>query len=976
MVLGNFGTVPFITYGKPKSSGLQTVLLADIDRIRPIDHNILPMKSDFMWLYAKWSCTSGIPGWNGFMEEATIEQSFTTSRILYLPFINAPPNDYDIVYTALLSAVEKCKAVGQKACIVTFDLPLYMKAHDIVHNAEPTSYVKDVVVRLGGFHLLMSFLGSIGYVMAASGLEDVFKVIYAANSVEKIMSGHVYSRAVRAHMLSHLSLAKKIMDSVEFTDHERDEIVFIVGDIERSGILTANGNMTMQDACAIFDEQLCTIESKGPTAKLWLQYFRMVTLMKHFIEAERSGNWNLHLDTIQRMLPYFHASGHFLYAIDAHLYLQDMAVLHEKIPQEELEKFTTGGYFTIRRTNKFWSGIMSDMTIEQTLMRSMKTSGGLTKGRGITDNVLTRWTMSMVFLQNVFEQVENFCGVSSATTEQHINMRSSRVTRDNADVEKLDLWFAEHPPFPEGTELLSISTGVVGNSTINCHLAGEIGAQMISRVVGLNSNYVKFKRNDRVLSLATVSNSIKIDSTPIPIDPLLLFQRMCIAKETEQNLKNHFTYELTPFPLALFTEEGMRKGTKSTLYNAFLLLEKDIHLGSNRMEIMDGGFLLHRVVWDRNITFKQICQKYVRYVQDYFGQNVTVVFDGYPDDLACLGMKSCERLRRSKKHCSPNIIIEEAMIPITTQEKFLANESNKTRFIAMLKKELEQSGFRVEQAVEDANTLIVNTAIQMSSSFESVFIVGEDIDLLVLLTRLASQHANIFFRKPGKGRTPEKIYTSRSLKYGEVIADNILFLHAFSGCATTSFIYNAGKQKFLSTLAKNEQLQKAVELFKDNKIDPNIIAQVGERFLIALYGGNTSETSINSLRFKCFVKSAAKTKVNLSSLSPTKACLHTFRTYYQVQTWLNEYKDPEEWGWKRTSHGLVPSANTMPPAPPSLLQLISCKCKTKCGVTCGCRKAGLKCSIICSNCSGQTCENVSRPLEMFDEDEDDNEGTA
>lgn len=123
---------------------------------------------------------------------------------------------------------------------------------------------------------------------------------------------------------------------------------------------------------------------------MWVEYFRMVTLVKHFIETERSGNWNLHLDTIQKMLPYFHASGHFNYTKAAHIYLQDMADLGNKMPEDEFQRFTANGYFTIRRSNKFWSGIMSDMTIEQTLMRSMKTSGVLTQGRGITPSTLSK----------------------------------------------------------------------------------------------------------------------------------------------------------------------------------------------------------------------------------------------------------------------------------------------------------------------------------------------------------------------------------------------------------------------------------------------------------------------------------------------------------------------------------------------------------------------------------------------------------
>lgn len=183
---------------------------------------------------------------------------------------------------------------------MTFDLPLFMKAHDIIHSADPTSPVRNVIVRLGGFHLLMSFLGSIGYIMAGSGLVDLFQSIYATNSVEKIMSGHAYSRAVRANILIHLALAKKMMDGIEFTDEERDEMDFLIGNPERSSIFTAAENIVIQAASTKFDEELKKIENRGPTAKIWLEYFRMVTLVKHFIEAERSGNWNSHLDTIQK----------------------------------------------------------------------------------------------------------------------------------------------------------------------------------------------------------------------------------------------------------------------------------------------------------------------------------------------------------------------------------------------------------------------------------------------------------------------------------------------------------------------------------------------------------------------------------------------------------------------------------------------------------------------------------------------------
>ena len=44
----------------------------------------------------------------------------------------------------------------------------------------------DIVCRLGGFHMLMSFLGGIGKLMVGSGLEEVFEEIYSEDTVKHI----------------------------------------------------------------------------------------------------------------------------------------------------------------------------------------------------------------------------------------------------------------------------------------------------------------------------------------------------------------------------------------------------------------------------------------------------------------------------------------------------------------------------------------------------------------------------------------------------------------------------------------------------------------------------------------------------------------------------------------------------------------------------------------------------------------------
>lgn len=52
----------------------------------------------------------------------------------------------------------------------TFDQPLYWKATDIVASKKnnPSENLTNVVVRLGGFHLLMSYLGSVGFIMGST----------------------------------------------------------------------------------------------------------------------------------------------------------------------------------------------------------------------------------------------------------------------------------------------------------------------------------------------------------------------------------------------------------------------------------------------------------------------------------------------------------------------------------------------------------------------------------------------------------------------------------------------------------------------------------------------------------------------------------------------------------------------------------------------------------------------------------------
>ena len=161
------------------------------------------------------------------------------------------------------------------------------------------------------------------------------------------------------------------------------------------------------------------IATLDKTAQLWVQYFYTVTLVWNFIRSERTGDWPLHLDTIRKMLPFFNASVHLDYAKSAHLYHQEMCSLHDVMDKNEFQAYTEKGFFTTRRSDRFWSGVWSDMTIEQVLMRAMKVSGGLTRGRGITESTLAKWVCALPLCIPLCTAVEEFAGSHTESSEQH-----------------------------------------------------------------------------------------------------------------------------------------------------------------------------------------------------------------------------------------------------------------------------------------------------------------------------------------------------------------------------------------------------------------------------------------------------------------------------------------------------------------------------------------------------------------------------
>lgn len=519
---------------------------------------------------------------------------------------------------------------------------------------------------------------------------------------------------------------------------------------------------------------------------------------------------------------------------------------------------------------------------------------------------------------------------------------------------------SRHDPFTsvDGDRLMSIADGLCGGDEVNSDRAIEIGTESMKSIIGVNAADVKLERTARVKSLATAKRGITINNEKVAVNTTLIFQRITVAmKNDSQSTAEAVRHELAPFPLSLYDARGkMREPTKSELFKAFTGKPiSDINL-SEYETVIDGGFLLHKVVWPVGSTYETVFQLYESYIVRNYGSNSVVVFDGYEE--TDVSIKSYKRLLRSKATKSTVVMFEKEMTITVNQAKFLSNDKNKSRLISFLTNHLVEAGIAVKQASEDADRLIATTAVDQLTHHEKVAVVGQDVDLLVLLVALTPADKDIHFIKQGSGKVATTAFSTQAHRH---LKDVILFSHAFTGCDTTSAIYDKGKRTFLNIVQKNKSLTQHAEVFDNPNAAKNDIKEAGERLMLALYGANKKESSINFFRYKRLAASAAwlNTAVRLSQLPPTAGATeeHVWRVYFQVQQWLGNDLNPCDWGWKLKEQIYFPVMTKIPAAPENILKMIFCSCEGDCSSRCGCREAGLKCSNICSRCRGDSCLN-------------------
>ena len=293
----------------------------------------------------------------------------------------------------------------------------------------------------------------------------------------------------------------------------------------------------------------------------------------------------------------------------------------------------------------------------------------------------------------------------------------------------------------------------------------------------------------------------------------------------------------------------------------------------------------------------------------------------------------------------------------------------------MLSRSLQERQCETNNVDGDADLLIVKTAVDSARSKTTV-LVGGDTDLLILLLFHANPDTRdlFFIPEPKSNYFRRRIWNIKKMQeqLGREVCDNILFVHAFLGCDTTSRIHGIGKGKLFKMFETSSELKQNANTFQSTSTSQREIATAGENTLVLLYNGKPGQR-LDDLRYQQYQEKPATktTKIESNSLPPTSAAakFQSYRVYAQVQQWRGTEVNVEEWGWKANDGQVIPVMTDLPPAPDSLLRIVRCNCASGCGtMRCSCRKHNIECSPACGQCKGSGCTNTSILSQDSDEE--------
>ena len=214
-------------------------------------------------------------------------------------------------------------------------------------------------------------------------------------------------------------------------------------------------------------------------------------------------------------------------------------------------------------------------------------------------------------------------------------------------------------------------------------------------------------QKEKTVTLARLHCTLKTDNEGVNISPLIIFSRLILLAEREEETTPYFEYELINYLFSLFKDGMMRNGSKATLCSFLMRVIPNANLPREIVQVNDGEALLFQIKLLLFRKFSDMYKSNEKYLYCKYGY-CYAVFD-------CCGRgpskKDIQHTNRSGI-VLPDITFTSDEKCIKSRDKFLDNQNNKDRFIAGLSNHLSQNHF---QCVADTNRRVAKIVLEYHS---------------------------------------------------------------------------------------------------------------------------------------------------------------------------------------------------------------------------------------------------------------------
>ena len=190
-------------------------------------------------------------------------------------------------------------------------------------------------------------------------------------------------------------------------------------------------------------------------------------------------------------------------------------------------------------------------------MRSIKTTGGLTRGHGMAESHRIQWLLSMPAYTEVNSAMQDLTDTYFATSEQHKAVTPARQNKDETDKKTLLGFLQDRNPFQDDTSLRNIATVITASKGVTANRAKDVGCKILGNMTGQNVVDHTFKKKEKVMMMSAFSSNWWRKNSSGSAAPLPTFGDGC--RWWARQIVDHFKYELCRHPSVMFEPNGLMR---------------------------------------------------------------------------------------------------------------------------------------------------------------------------------------------------------------------------------------------------------------------------------------------------------------------------------------------------------------------------------------------------------------------------------